>query len=468
MGKSDSAFDVLVIGGGPGGYVAALRAAQLGLRTALVEREHLGGICLNWGCIPTKSLLHGADTLRRIRQAGALGIRVAPPEVDFPAMIGRSRAVATKLSQGIAGLLKKAGVQVHEGHARFGADAQMRVRRADGSELALSARHHVLATGARARELPLMRFDGDRVWSYRDALSARRLPASLVVAGAGAIGLEFASFYAALGTQVTVVEAQPRVLPGGDADVSRFMEKALKQDGMALRTGSSVKQVQRLESGVRVVVASSTGEEVLEADHLLVAIGLVGNTEDLGLEHTRVHCERGLIAVDGWGATAHAGIHAIGDVTGLPMLAHRAMHQGVVVAERIAGLRAHGSAPHPAIPACTYGHPHTAALGLNEDQARALGKPVRVGRFPLEGNGKAVAVGEASGFVKTIFDEASGALLGAHIIGAEATEMIQGFAIAMGLESTEAELMETVFPHPTVSESMHESVLSAYGLALHI
>ena len=465
---SDPVFDVLVIGGGPGGYVAALRAAQLGLRTALVEREHLGGICLNWGCIPTKALLHSADTLRRIRQAGALGIRVAPPEVDFSAMVGRSRTVAQRLSRGIAGLLKKAGVQVFEGQARFGADAQLRVRQADGREHTVAAHHHVLATGARARALPDLPFDGERVWSYRDALSAARVPASLVVVGAGAIGLEFASFYSTLGTQVTVLEAQAQVLPGGDVDVSRFMEKSMQQDGIAVRTQARVQQVQRTESGLRVALTSAAGDEAMEAEHVLVAIGLAGNTDELGLEHTGVQTECGLITVDAWGATAHAGIHAIGDVVGLPMLAHKAMHQGIVVAERIAGLRQGGVPPHPAIPACTYGHPHSAAVGLTEEQAHALGQPLRVGRFPLEGNGKAVAIGEAHGFVKTIFDDTTGALLGAHIVGPEATEMIQGFAIAMGLESTEAELMETVFPHPTVSESMHESVLAAQGRALHI
>ncbi|QHE83891.1 dihydrolipoyl dehydrogenase [Hydrogenophaga sp. BPS33] len=468
MDKQETVFDVLVIGGGPGGYVAALRAAQLGLRTALVEREHLGGICLNWGCIPTKALLHSADTLRRIRGAGALGIRVAPPEVDFPAMVARSRTVAQRLSRGIAGLLKKAGVQVFEGHAHFGPDAQVRVRHADGSERTVAARHQVLATGARARALPTQPFDGERVWSYRDALSASRVPASLVVVGAGAIGLEFASFYATLGTQVTLVEAMGQVLPGGDADVSRFMQKTLQQDGIAVRTQARVQQVEHTANGVRVGVESAAGNETLETEHVLVAIGLLGNTEELGLEHTRVQSDRGLVTVDAWGATAHAGIHAIGDVTGLPMLAHKAMHQGIVVAERIAGLRRGGDAPHPAIPACTYGHPHSAAVGLTEAQARARGQALRVGRFPLEGNGKAVAIGEASGFVKAIFDEASGALLGAHIVGPEATEMIQGFAIAMGLESTEAELMETVFPHPTVSESMHESVLAAHGRGLHI
>ena len=468
MAAADKDLDLLVIGGGPGGYVAALRAAQLGLRTALVEREQLGGICLNWGCIPTKALLHGADTLRRIREAGALGIRVAAPEVDLPAMIARSRSVARQLSQGIAGLLKKAGVEVIAGQASFDAQARIRVKTCGGGERLLPARHTVLATGARARALPDLPFDGERVWSYREALSPARLPASLLVVGAGAIGLEFASFYAALGTQVTVVESEPRVLPTADAEVSRFVEQALRQDGITVRTACRLKAVRHGDDGLHLSLGSAAGPQNVQAERVLLAIGLQANTEGLGLEHTRVRLEHGHIAADGWGATAHPGIHAIGDVTGLPMLAHRAMHQGLWVAERIAGQHAGAPAPQPAVPACTYGHPHTAALGLTEEQARALGKPLRVGRFPLAGNGKAVAVGEASGFVKTLFDAGSGALLGAHIVGAEATELIQGFAIAMGLESTEHELMETVFPHPTVSEALHESVLHAHGRALHI
>jgi dihydrolipoamide dehydrogenase len=468
MSAPPGPFDVLVIGGGPGGYVAALRAAQLGLHVALVEREHLGGICLNWGCIPTKALLHGADLLRQIAHAADCGIVVGQPRVDLAAMVARSRSVAGKLSGGIGHLLKKAKVQVFMGEARFVSGEQVQLTRADGSLMTLRARHTIVATGARARALPDLPFDGDKVWSYRDALSPKRLPASLLVVGAGAIGLEFASFYAGLGTQVTVLEAQPRVLPGGDADVSAFVEKTMARDGVVIRTASRLLRTETTVSGIRATVQQGDRQDTLEAEHLLVAIGLVGNTESLGLDQTRVKIERGLIRVNAWGETAHPDIHAIGDVVGLPMLAHKAMHQGIVVAERIAGLRQPGPAPHPAIPACTYGHPQTAGIGLSEDDARAQGRTVRVGRFPLEGNGKAVAVGEAAGFVKTLFDSVTGELLGAHIAGPEATEMIQGFAVAMGLESTEAELMETVFPHPTISEAMHESVLAAYGRALHI
>lgn len=459
--------DLAIVGGGPGGYVAALRAAQLKLRTVLVEREHLGGICLNWGCIPTKSLLHTADTLRHIRQAGELGLKVAAPEVDFSRVMARSRTVANKLNRGVTHLLKRAGVTVIEGHASFGEDKVLQVRQADGRVQRLEARNTLLATGAHARALPGLPFDGDRVWSYRDALAAPALPRSLVVIGAGAIGMEFASFYATLGTQVTVVEAQERVLPGGDADVSAFVAKAFAKDGISLRTGARVERTQIQADGVELTLSSAAGHETLRAERVLVAIGLSGNTEGLGLEHTRVQVDRGQVVADGWGATAEPGVWAIGDLTGAPMLAHRASHQGIACVERIAGLRADAQPPHADIPACTYCHPQTASVGLSEEQARAGGAELRVGRFPLEGNGKAVAIGEAHGFVKTIFDARTGALLGAHIVGPEATELIHGFAVASTLEATEAELMETVFPHPTVSEALHESVLAAFGRALH-
>ncbi len=461
-------FDVVVLGGGPGGYVAALRAAQLGLKTAVVEREHLGGICLNWGCIPTKTLLHGADIVRALRHAADYGVHAAEPRIDLAAMIARSRTVAGRLSGGIGHLLKKAKVQVFAGKGRFSSGEQLEVTTPDGRVQSIRGRHTIVATGARARALPDLPFDGQRVWSYRDALAPQRLPQSLLVLGGGAIGLEFASFYAELGTRVAVLEAQPRLLPAGDADVSAFVEKTMTRDGIAVRTGSTLVRAEPTGTGLRASVLGPRGEETLEAEHMLVAIGLVGNTQDLGLDKTRVRLSRDLIEVNEWGETAHPCIHAIGDVVGIPMLAHKAMHQGIVVAERIAGHRPEGRAPHPAIPACTYGHPQTAGIGLSEEDAKAQGREVRIGRFPLEGNGKAVAVGEASGFVKTIFDSRTGELLGAHIAGPEATEMIQGFAVAIGLEGTEAELMETVFPHPTISEAMHESVLAAYGRALHI
>lgn len=461
-------FDLAVIGGGPGGYVAALRAAQLGLRTALVEREHLGGICLNWGCIPTKSLLHTADTLRHIRHAGELGLQVGEPVIDFLKVMARSRGVAQRLNRGVAHLLRKAGVTVFMGAAAFTPDRAIEVRTAEGSAQRLTAGNTILATGAHARALPALPFDGGRVWSYRDALAATALPRSLVVIGAGAIGMEFASFYATLGTRVTVVEAQPRVLPGGDAEVSAFVQRAFERDGIAVRTGVMVEGASVGNDGVRVQLQGADRSEALEAERVLVAIGLAGNTDGLGLEHTGVRVERGQVVTDEWGQTGEPGIWAIGDLVGAPMLAHKASHQGLAAVERIAGLHDDVTAQHPRVPACTYCHPQTASVGLTEAEARTGGRAVRVGRFPLEGNGKAIAIGAPEGFVKTVFDDVTGELLGAHIVGPDATELIQGFALAASLEATEAELIATVFPHPTLSEAMHESVLAAFGRALHI
>ncbi len=459
-------FDVVVIGGGPGGYVAALRAAQLQLRTALVERESLGGICLNWGCIPTKALLHTADTLRRIRHAGVLGITVGEPQVDFGAVVARSRQVSQRLNRGVAHLLKKAGVAVYMGAATLQPGKQVQVTEAAGRSQTLQARNVVLATGARARALPLLPFDGDRVWSYRDALSAKALPSSLVVVGAGAIGMEFASFYAALGTQVTVVEAAERVLPASDEEVSAFVQQAMARQGIRFLTGARLQQAQVRADGVQLTVVQGTGREELRAERVLVAVGLTGNVEGLGLEDSRVVVERGLIKAGDWGATAEPGIYAIGDITGAPMLAHKASHEGIACVEHIAGLRS-GRQQHAPIPACVYSHPQSASVGLTEAQARQRVAGVRVGKFPLEGNGKAIAIDEASGFIKTVFDAATGELLGAHLVGPEATELVHGFALAATLEATEAELMETVFPHPSLSEAMHEAVLAAFGRALH-
>ena len=464
----EQSFDLVIIGGGPGGYVAALRAAQLKLRTALVEREHLGGICLNWGCIPTKSLLHTADTLRRIREAGSLGLQVSEPTVDFGRVMKRSRDVAQRLNKGVTHLLRKAGVTVFEGHARFTSERAIEVHAKDDSRVRLRAKHTIIATGARARALPQLPFDGERVWSYRDALAATDMPTSLLVIGAGAIGMEFASFYATLGSKVTVVEAQARVLPTSDGEVSAFVAKAVSRDGIELRTGARLSSAEVGTSGVQVTLESATGAATVEAQRVLVAVGLTGNTDDLGLQHTKVRVARGLVEADGWGATADPGVFAIGDVTGPPMLAHRASHQGIACVERIAGLHEGAAEPAPLIPSCVYSHPQSASVGLTEDEAKALQRPLRVGRFPLEASGKAIAIGEASGFVKTIFDAGTGEFLGAHIVGADAPELIQGFTLAGTLEATEAELSETVFPHPTLSESMHESVLQAMGRPLHI
>lgn len=460
-------FDVVVIGGGPGGYVAALRAAQLKLRTALVERESLGGICLNWGCIPTKALLHSADTLRRIRHAGAQGITVSEPQVDFGKVVARSRQVSQRLNRGVAHLLKKAGVTVLMGTAELQAGKQVQVTDANGRQQTLQADNLVIATGARARELPVLPFDGDRIWGYRDALSAKALPKSLVVIGAGAIGMEFASFYATLGTQVTVVEAAPRVLPASDEDVSAFARQAMAKDGIRFLTDATLVAGQVQADGVHLTVEQKGRSLQLQAERVLVAVGLAGNSEGLGLEHTRVEVERGLIQVADWGVTAEPGIHAIGDITGAPMLAHKASHEGIAAVEHIAGLRS-GAQHHAPIPSCVYSHPQSAGVGLTEAQARQSGAAVRVGRFPLEGNGKAIAIDEAAGFIKTVFNEATGELLGAHLVGPEATELVHGYTLAAALEATEADLMEAIFPHPTLSEAMHEAVLAAYGRALHI
>lgn len=459
----DTPVDLVIIGGGPGGYVAALRAAQLKLRTVLVEREHLGGICLNWGCIPTKSLLHTADTLRRIRHAEVLGLRVTEPSIDFQRVMQRSREVAQRLNRGVTQLLRKAGVAVLEGTATFAPDRTVQVKKGDGSTQALPARHVIVATGARPRALPQLPFDGERVWSYREALAAAQLPASLLVVGGGAIGMEFASFYAALGTRVTLLEALPRVLPASDADVSAFVAKSFAAQGITVRTGARLQSAAVGADGVEVKLDPG---DTLKAERVLVAVGMQCNTDGLSLEHTRVRVERGAIVADAVGATADPAVHAVGDVTGAPMLAHRASHQGIACVERIAAAAPHADGV-PVIPSCVYSHPQCAAVGLTEEEARGTGRSLRVGRFPLEASGKAIAIGEASGFVKTIFDAGSGELLGAHIVGTDAPELIHGFTLAAKLEVTEAELMATVYPHPTLSEAMHESVLAAFGRPLH-
>ncbi|QIL83832.1 dihydrolipoyl dehydrogenase [Diaphorobacter sp. HDW4A] len=465
--KTPNEFDVVVIGGGPGGYVAAIRAAQLQLRTALVERENLGGICLNWGCIPTKALLHTADTLRRISHADALGITVGEPTVDFTKVMARSRQVSQRLNRGVAHLLKKAGVTVFMGSAQLAGQGVIELTDAQGAKQSIKAKNTLIATGARARELPMLPFDGKRVWGYRDALSAKQVPATLAVIGAGAIGMEFASFYAALGSKVTVIEAAPRALPAGDEDVSAFVQAAMAKEGIRFMTDARLVDAKVGANGVELQVEQGAAKHQLDADCVLVAIGLVGNTEGFGLDKTRVAVDRGCIQTGDWGQTAEPGVFAIGDVAGAPMLAHKASHEGIECVEHIAGQRS-GKQSHALIPACVYSHPQSASVGLTEALARASGAKVRVGKFPLEGNGKAIAIDEAAGFIKTVFDDATGELLGAHLVGPEATELIHGFVLAGTLEATEAELMETVFPHPTLSESMHEAVLAAYGRAIHI
>lgn len=462
-------YDLVVVGGGPGGYVAAIRAAQLGLKTALVEKAQLGGICLNWGCIPTKALLRSADVLRLVRDARRFGVQVAAPQIDLAAMVERSRAVAAQLQSGVGYLMKKNKVTVVSGHARLAGRGKLSVTGADGTST-LTARHIILATGARARTLPGLTPDGDSVWSYREALMPKRVPQHLVVIGAGAIGIEFASFYHALGARVSVIEMADRVLPVEDEEVSHYVGDALRKQGMQLYTGSRILSSSKRRVGQAqewTLQLDGKHKDSLTADVILTAAGIVGNVEDLGLEGTAVKVDRSHIVTDAWGATAEPGVYAIGDVAGAPWLAHKASHEAVMCVEKIAGLTPH-VLDITRIPACTYSHPQVASVGLTEAQAKAGGRAVRVGKFPFAVNGKAIALGATAGFAKVVFDAASGELLGAHMVGEEVTEMIQGYTVARELETTEAELMATIFPHPTQSEAMHEAVLAAYERSLHI
>ncbi|WP_225206602.1 dihydrolipoyl dehydrogenase [Novosphingobium huizhouense] len=466
-------YDVIVLGSGPGGYVAAIRCAQLGLKTAIVERENLGGICLNWGCIPTKALLRSAEVYHQMKHAAAYGLAADNIRADIDAVVKRSRGVAKQLNQGVTHLMKKNKIAVHMGTGVLKSANTLEVTGDKGVET-LTARHIIVATGARARDLPFAKADGNRIWTYRHAMTPKEMPSKLLVIGSGAIGIEFASFYNDMGAEVTVVEMMDRVVPVEDAEVSAFLEKALKKQGMTVLTGAGVESIDVSATGVKAKIKGKDGK-VSEAEysHVIVAVGIVPNTEAIGLETVGVKAERGIIAIDGYGRTSVKGVWAIGDVTPGPWLAHKASHEGVIAAEAIAAELGNKDVhPHPMdrsnIPGCTYCHPQIASVGLTEAKAREAGYSVKVGSFPFIGNGKAIALGEAEGFVKTVFDAKTGELLGAHMIGAEVTEMIQGFVIGKTLETTEAELMHTVFPHPTISESMHESVLAAYGRALHI
>ena len=463
----DTSFDVAVVGGGPGGYVAAIRASQLGLRTALVEREQLGGVCLNWGCIPTKTLLHTADLYREMRQAERYGL-AAEPSFDLTKVVSRSRAVAGQLNGGVKFLMRKHKVEVFDGEGRLTGGGGLAVAR-DGAAVAeLEAEHVILATGARPRSLPGLEPDGRLVWTYREAMTPETMPRSLLVIGSGAIGVEFASFYHALGAEVTVVEVLPRILPVEDEEISAFARDQFEKQGVAIHTGATVEALAKGADGVTASIATEEGALEAAFDRAILAVGVTGNVEGLGLEATAARVDRGAIAVNEWLETDEPGLYAIGDVAGPPLLAHKAMHEGVICVERIAGLETARPMDRRRIPGCTYCHPQIASVGLTEQAARETGREPRVGRFPLAGNGKAIAIGDTGGMVKTVFDAETDELLGAHLVGPDVTEMIQGFAVAMGLETTEAELMETIFPHPTVSEAMHESVLDAYGRALHI
>jgi dihydrolipoamide dehydrogenase len=464
-------FDVIVIGSGPGGYVTAIRASQLGFKTAIVERELLGGICLNWGCIPTKALLKSGEVYEQLDHLKDYGLSVEKRAFDFEAVVQRSRKVSAQLNQGVAFLMKKHKIEVIEGTARLEKASpapKVVVALKKGGERTVTARHVILATGARARTIPAIGLepDGDRVWTYREALVPKRAPKSLVVVGSGAIGMEFASFYRALGSEVTVVEMLPRILPVEDEEVSTTAHKAFEKRGIKFRVPANVKKLTRSKSGVALEIEAAGKSETLQAEVAIVAVGIVGNVEDMGLEALGVKIDRTHVVTDAHGATGVAGLYAIGDVAGPPWLAHKASHEGVHCVEHIAGLKPTNLvAP---IPGCTYTTPQVASVGLTEAQAKEQGLEPKVGRFPFRVNGKAIAAGEVEGFVKTVFDGKTGALIGAHIIGAEVTEMIQGFALAMTLEATEAELQATVFPHPTMSEAMHEASLDAYGRVLHI
>jgi dihydrolipoamide dehydrogenase len=460
-------YDLIVLGSGPGGYVAAIRASQLGLKVAIVEREKLGGICLNWGCIPTKALLRTSEINHYLTHASAYGLSAEKVGFDLAKIVDRSRKVAGQLNAGVKGLMKKHKVAVIEGEGKLAGKGKLKVTGSGsgaGSDKTLEAKHIIVATGARARDLPFARADGERIWTYRHAMVPKEMPSKLLVIGSGAIGVEFASFYSDMGAEVTIVEMLDRILPVEDEDVSAFVHKALTKQGMKLHVSSGV---EKLEAGPKGVKATLKGGAVEDFSHAIVAIGIVPNTEAIGLEALGVKTERGHIVTDGFGRTNVEGVYAIGDVTGPPWLAHKASHEGVVCVEAIAGAK--GVHPFETwnIPGCTYSRPQVASVGLTEAAAKAAGREVKVGKFPFVGNGKAIALGEAEGFVKTVFDAKTGELLGAHMVGAEVTELIQGYVVARQLETTEAELMHTIFPHPTLSEMMHESVLDAYGRAVH-
>ena len=459
-------FDMIVIGAGPGGYVAAIRGAQLGLSVAVVEREHMGGICLNWGCIPTKALLRSAEVFHLMHRAKEFGLKAEGIGYDLDAVIKRSRAVAKQLNSGVGHLLKKNKVTAIMGTATLAGKGRVSVTTDKGTE-ELTAPAIVLATGARARELPGLEADGKRVWSYKHALVPPHMPKKLLVIGSGAIGIEFASFYNTLGAETTVVEVMDRILPVEDAEISAFAKKSFKKQGMTILEKATVRQLDRGKDKVVAHIESGGKVEKQDFDTVISAVGIVGNVENLGLENLGVKVDRTHIVVDGYCRTGVEGLYAIGDVAGAPWLAHKASHEGVMVAELVAGGHPHPVRPE-SIAGCTYCHPQVASVGLTEAKAREKGHEVRVGRFPFIGNGKAIALGEPEGMVKTVFDAKTGELLGAHMIGAEVTELIQGYVVGRTLETTEQELMNTVFPHPTLSEMMHESVLDAYGRVIHI
>jgi dihydrolipoamide dehydrogenase len=463
------AFDLIVLGSGPGGYVAAIRASQLGLKTAIVERELLGGICLNWGCIPTKALLRSAEIFHYMSHAKDYGLVADGISADIAAVVKRSRGVAKQLNQGVTHLMKKNKITVFMGTGKLTGKGKLAVAGADGKTTELEAKNIILATGARARDLPNLPADGEKVWTYRHAMTPKEMPSKLLVIGSGAIGIEFASFYNDMGADVTVVEMLDRIVPVEDADISAHLEKQLKKQGMTILTGAKIDKISADASGVKATITAKDGKATDgQFSHVIVAIGIVPNTGDIGLKELGVAVDdRGFLKTDAMCKTNVDGLWAIGDITAPPWLAHKASHEGVIAVEAIAGKHPHAMDVRN-IPGCTYCHPQIASVGYTEAKAKELGYEVKVGNFPFIGNGKAIALGEPEGFVKTVFDAKTGELLGAHMIGAEVTEMIQGYTIGKTLETTEAELMETVFPHPTISETMHEAVLAAYGRQLHM
>ncbi|WP_112663375.1 dihydrolipoyl dehydrogenase [Microvirga flavescens] len=474
-------YDIIVIGGGPGGYVAAIRAAQLGFKTAVVEREHLGGICLNWGCIPTKALLRSAEIYHYMEHAKDYGLSAEKIGFDAAAIVQRSRGVSGRLNGGVGMLLKKNKVDVIWGEAAITKPGEVVVSKPKKAAMqpqapapkgilgegTYGAKHIIVATGARPRALPGIEPDGKLIWTYFEAMVPQAMPKSLLVMGSGAIGIEFASFYRTMGAEVTVVEVLPQILPVEDAEIATLARKRFEKQGIKVLTGAKVTKVVKSANSITATIDDGKGTQEITAERMISAVGVVGNIENLGLEKLGVKIERGTIVTDGLGRTNVPGIYAIGDVAGPPMLAHKAEHEGVICVETIKGLHTHAM-EKTKIPGCTYCNPQIASVGLTEAKAKEAGYDIRVGRFPFVGNGKAIALGEPDGLVKTIFDKKTGQLLGAHMIGAEVTELIQGFVIAMNLETTEEELIHAVFPHPTLSETMHKSVLDAYGRVIHV
>ena len=464
---ADNQYDLIVVGGGPGGYVAAIRAAQIGMKVAVVEREHLGGICLNWGCIPTKALLRTSEIKHLIDHAEEFGLSVKDVSFDIKNIVARSRGVATQLNQGVGHLLKKNKVDVIMGTGALTGGGKLEVTNTEGNASEMSAKHIILATGARARSLPGLEPDGKLIWTYKEAMVPETMPKSLLVIGSGAIGIEFASFYSDLGADVTVVEVMDRVLPVEDEEISAMARKAFETQGMTIHTGVRVSGLETGANNVTATIEMGGGKvKEITVDRVIIAVGITGNVENIGLENTKVEVDRGHVVIDEWMETGEPGVYAIGDLAGPPWLAHKASHEGVICVEKIAGEK-----PHPLnkslIPGCTYCRPQVASVGMTEAAAIDAGYQVKVGRFPFLGNGKAIALGDSEGMIKTVFDAKTGELLGAHMIGAEVTELIQGYMVGKTLETTEVELMKAVFPHPTLSEMMHESVLDAYGRAVH-